>query len=138
MDVVHTTRFKSERLSFPDTGDWWEIRLVLNVALDREYALIALQSQELTGPSDPRVLTLSERTHALLLKCTTGWSYGPVDEATLDNEIPANHYNEVGKRMVTLYSPLVLARIEMLLSASSLPSSQEADGRSPTSSAMPT
>lgn len=133
-------RFKSERLSF-DTGDWWDIRSVLSVGLDREFSDIALKTQLLLKPdvgNPEMVADLAQRMDALVLKCTTGWSYGEINEATLHNEVPAPHYQIAGDRMVKLYAPLLLKNIEMLLSASSLPSSQEADGRSPTSSATPT
>lgn len=134
-------RFRSERLSFPDTGDWWDIRTVLTVGLDREFSDIALKTQLLLKPDagNPEIVgNLAQRMDALVLKCTTGWSYGEVSEAILHNEVPAPHYQIAGDRMVKLYSPLLLKNIETLLSASSLPSSQEADGRSPTNSAMPT
>lgn len=120
-----TPRFKTERLTFADTGDWWEIRTTLTVALDREFSDIALQSQSLLQLSDPSntssevVKSLAARMDQLMLKCTAAWSYGAVIEAILHNSIPVHHYQQVGDRMVSLYSPLMLKRLETLLNASS-------------------
>lgn len=126
------------REAFTGTGDWWDLRRELTVALDREFGLVALASQEVTGPTDARVEALAERTDRLLLGCTTGWSYGPLDLDTLHHKVPASHYSRVGEVMVQMYAPLVLKRIEALLSGFSSPSSPGVNGPSPRSSPTPT
>ena len=130
-------RYNQIVIDFPDTGDRWCIRSALTVGLDREFATIGLASQEIKSVSDPAVLVLAERTDRLLLACTTEWSYGPIDLDTLHNQVPASHYNEVGRQMVARYTPLVLERIENLLNVSSSPSNPAANGPSPTSSPTP-
>ncbi len=129
-------RFKTELLEF-DTGDFWEIRCSLSVALDREFTEVALRSQETLkeGFADTGLVAeLARRMDALVLKCTTDWSYGELTAEVLHNEVPAEHYQTVGARMAELFTPLVLKRVEALLSASSSLSSPEASSPSPTSS----
>lgn len=133
-------RHRSERIDLADTGDWWEIRAFLTVALDRDFAQIAAESQRLTGPEvDAAFLAnLAKMTDALVLRCTTSWSYGEVSEQVLHSEVPAHHYEQVTNRMLELYSPLVLRRIENLLSDSSSPSRAAESSPSPTSSSTAT
>lgn len=46
-------------------------------------------------------------TNRVLLALTTAWSYGPVDEETLEREVPLLHYNVVAAMITELLIPLV-------------------------------
>ena len=142
MEPSPNPRFKTERIDFPDTGDWWEIWRTLTVLRHRRFAAVALKTQALWRPEVEAadIPGLAAEMDEVVLDCTVRWSYGDVTIATLHNDDPAHHFEEAGGRMVTLYSPLVLAHIESLLSvSSSLSREPETNGsRSPASSQTPT
>ena len=137
--MIKQPRFKTERITF-DSGDWWEFRSSLSVGLDREFASISMGTQSILDSNSDALAHLAARMDIFVLNCTVSWSYGEVTESTLHSEIPAEHYQNVGDLMVARYSPLVLYRIETLLSAysSHLNSETQQDSPSLQNSSTPT
>jgi len=110
---------KVERIIFnDDSGDWWEIRGFLPVALEREFvqhtmdAQVTLTQEYLDDPDPSIIIDLAKRMDVLVVQSTVGWSYGPVDMDTFYNKVPGYHYADVAKRIGDLYSPLIVKSIE--------------------------
>jgi hypothetical protein len=131
----------TERINF-DNGRYWEIRASLTVGLDREWSEICTGCMTLEGAEKANladtIKAITSRLDPFILRVTTAWSYGPVTQETLLNQVPAPDYEKVTDRLVQLYSPLFLGRIERALNAFSSPSSPAASTPSPTSSPTPT
>lgn len=130
----------TERINLAD-GRWWAVRSSLTVGLDREWSEICagcamLETME-PATLAATIKTLTSRLDPFILRVTTEWSYGPVTQETLVNEVDARDYETVTGKLVTLYSPLFLERIERVRSAFSLPSSPGGSTPSPTSSLTP-
>lgn len=103
---------KTERIDFADTGDFWEFRSFLTVAMEREWLKFSVDTRETFQNNDPALLdSLARRMDALAVGATVAWSYGPVTLETFYN-IPAHHYAQVASRLGDLYSPLVVTAIE--------------------------
>jgi len=117
---------KVERITFDDdSGDWWEIRGFLSVALEREFVQHAVDAQETFTNDDPElIVNLAKRMDDMVVKSTVAWSYGPVSLEILYSEVPGYHYADVAKRIGDLYSPLVVQSIERGLESYSLLLSQ--------------
>jgi len=105
---------KVERITFDDdSGDWWEIRGFLSVALEREFVQHAVDAQETFTDEDPElIIKLAKRMDEMVVKSTIDWSYGPVNMDTFYNEVPGYQYADVAKRIGDLYSPLIVKNIE--------------------------
>ena len=134
---------KTEKLTWPD-GNWWEFRTFLPVSLEREWLPLAYEALQLDENGRPKVDLANPETmqkvhkidDILVLKSTTGWSYGLINQETLEKDIPADQYNEAMARMLELYRPLVERSIRTQLGVFMPPSS----GGSPSqqSSSSPT
>jgi len=115
---------ETERIDFPD-GSWWEFASVLLhgvttkvEAAARQFLRVAEPAQY--GPKDELVKTPTYEVdwtiwspvpanNAMLLHSTAAWSFGDVNQATLDG-IPQAKCEQVVQRMNELYaSPLVEA-----------------------------
>lgn len=58
----------------------------------------------------------------ILLGCTVAWSYGSVDAATLQAEVPQHHYDLVNRMMGDMYRPLAERRARIWQNGSLSPS----------------
>lgn len=119
---------RTERIEFPETGDFWEFRSFIPYGLRNEWlpkaaaCLVAPepgqedQEFQLDLSKGEELLRVSEE---LLLKNTVTWSYGPLTRETLLNEVPAHQCDLVANRMMELYRPLLVPSTEPLPNGSS-------------------
>ena len=128
---------RSVTVHFEDTGDWWETLEFLTVGLEREYTRIAMAAHSAvqTG-DDSKFLELTGAVDSVVLKCTTDWSYGPIDLDTLHNLVPAHHYSQIVDALSVRYLPLVRKNIENSQSVYS--SLSKPESQSPANSSLPT
>lgn len=118
-----------ERVTFLDTGDWWEYKTIFTVAMEREWLSLAMGAR-LDG-NNLDVQELASQTDLLILRSSVDWSYGPprrwyhrlpfvpspkypMTPTALRHFIPYQHFSWVADRMGDYYSPLVEMSAERL------------------------
>ena len=96
---------KTERVDFPD-GSWWEFQPYLSHGVAkrvREVMQRYLKAVKDTVEIDWGALNLHELNETMILAGTTAWSYGPLDKATLEGQVPEEHFQAVLAKMNRLY-----------------------------------
>lgn len=120
---------KTERMEFPETGDWWEFRTYLTYGIEKNWLpkMVSCLIPPPGGVGDfeidySKMPVIQEATEGLLIACTVAWSYGEIKLDTLMNNVPASHARAVSERMTELYRPLVRENDKALLKNVSLDS----------------
>jgi hypothetical protein len=107
---IRTVRFSDYEAS-------WSFKRFLPVGLGLEAQQKAARLPDEDLQNSPELLDYSM---FITIAATTGWSYGPVDQATLLADVPQHHYQLVSMMMGELYAPLALRSRRSSLKDSSL------------------
>lgn len=119
-----------ERVTFTDTGDWWEFKTIFTVAMEREWLGMAISA----AGENVDIRGLAEVVDQLMVSASVSWSYGPpkptglsrlkfwerhqtypLDTHSLRHHIPSYHHGFMAERMGDYYSPLVERSAERLV-----------------------
>lgn len=89
----------------------WTFRRFIPVGLLPSLEPLIAQVPDDPDFSHPSLVAISNQ---VMLRLTTAWSYGPIDEKTLLEEIPILHYNEVAVQMDELLRPFLPGSAEIV------------------------
>ena len=127
-----TSGKQTRTVTFRDTGDTWTYHCFVSMGLAREWvpmAMAALKPDQEGLPqvdlTDPLVAQQVTKLNDLLLqRMTVEWSYGPnIDDDTINNLVPLQHYAVMMKLLEEVIIPLVEQSLRAVPSGFSLPSS---------------
>ena len=117
-------------IRFEDIPATWRFRRMMPLGVARMWMPKAVAALELGENAEVIVNANSE--HALkifqdvsdiiVLGSTLSWSYGPIDQETLEKAVPLHHYAIVGKMMEEMYRPFLDRSLSLLQNSYSLPS----------------
>lgn len=120
--MLRTIKFKDMRVEH-----FWEFRLWISVQLNKDTArfLDAVVVDENGQPSADSVADIEALNNFVMVKSTTQWSYGAINEENLMTAVPLQHYNYVSVMMADLYLPFFQSNVSARQKLSSLLSREE-------------